>query len=142
MKKEKQTITLDEIKARESNAIASANALIEEMKNGTRHSPKTEFLHSIEMFIVKLVEGNVPYRKIAIWIEDTYAFKVSEQMIRSYAKNVLKIPSGKESKNLLDEIGNGAINHPTSSISQSTVKEQKKAISNRELSDIEQGETL
>lgn len=142
MKKEKQIITPDEIKAKEIDAMASANALIEETKNGTRSSPKTEFLHSIEGFIIKLVEGRVPYRKIALWIEDTYAFKVSEQMIRNYANNVLKISTKKESKNILDEINNGTINHPTSASNQTTIKEQKRALANKELSHTEQEETL
>lgn len=142
MKKEKQTITPDEIKAKENDAIITSDALIKEMKNGRRNSPKTEFLQSIEAFIIKLAEGKVPYRKIAIWIEDTYAFKVSEQMIRSYANNVLKISSKKENNNLLDEIGNGAIKHPASTDNQSAVKEQKRALASRELSHTEMEETL
>lgn len=142
MKKERQTITLEEIKSKESDAISSADNLIEEIRNGTRSSPKKEFLHNIQGLIIKLVEGNVPYRKIAQWIEDTYAFKVSEQMIRSYAKNVLKIHPEKESKNLLDEIANRTIDSPTPASSPTTIKEQKKAIYNRELSDREKEETL
>ncbi len=142
MKKEKQTITLEEIKAKESEAAASTNTLIEEMKNGTRHSPKTEFLKHIENHITKLVNAKVPYRKISHWIEKTYAFKVSDQMIRSYVKNVLKIHPENDTKNLLDEISNGTINPPTSARKQTTVKEQKIALSNRELSDTEQEETL
>lgn len=142
MKKEKQTITLEEIKAKEDEAISSAHSLIEEMKNGTRSSPKTEFLNNIKDLIITLVTAKVPYRKISQWTEDTYSFKVSEQMIRSYAKNVLKIHPGKDDKNLLDEIANGTINCPTPASNPTTVKEQKKAIYNRELSDREKEETL
>jgi len=142
MKKETPTITVEEIKSKESDAISSADILIEEMKNGTRSSPKTEFLNNIKDLITKLVNAKVPYRKISQWTEDTYAFKVSEQMIRSYAKNVLKIHREKDDKNLLNEIGNGALRSPTPEGNTSTVKEQKKALSNRELSNIEKEETL
>ena len=142
MKKEKRIITLEEIKSLENDAISSADSLIEDMKNGTRSSPKTEFLNNIKDLILKLVNEKVPYRKIAQWIEDTYSFKVSEQMVRSYAKNVLKISSRKQDKNILDEIAKGIIDSPTLTNNPTTVKEQKKAISNRELSDIEKEETL
>ena len=142
MKKETPTITVEEIKSKESDAISSADILIEEMKNGTRSSPKTEFLNNIKDLIITLVKAKVPYRKISQWIEDTYSFKVSEQMIRGYAKNVLKINLEKDTTNLLDEIGNGASKSPTQEDNPATVKEQKRAISTRQLSDIEMEDTL
>ena len=135
MQKDKQTITLEEIRSRENDAMTSSDILIKKMKNSTRSSPKSEFLNNIEVFLKKLIDGGVPYRKISIWIYDTYAFKVSEQMVRSYAYNILKVPKKGSTKYELDDVDNKQDNI-------TTVKDQKRALSSRKLSNSEQEETL
>lgn len=146
MQKGKLTITLEEIKSRENDAMTSSEILIKKMKNSTRSSPKSEFLYNIEVFLKKLIDGGVPYRKISIWIYDTYAFKVSEQMVRSYAYNVLKVPKKRTAKYQLDDEDNKQNNISISPTSRdnniTTVKEQKRVLSNRKLSNKEQEETL
>ncbi len=82
-----RVISVEEIKAKEQAARASAQELIQAAKAQRHTSPTQEFLRHIHPFVVKLHKHGVSYVRIARWIMETYSYKISAQSVRKYLKS-------------------------------------------------------
>lgn len=88
----------------EEKRKALASELEKEAKSKkSGSSPATDFLTKISDEIKKSIDDKVSYRAIARTIESVYSVSVSEQTIRAFAHNILKVPkkvvkSSKESE--------------------------------------------
>ena len=85
------TLTDEQIEQKKLELEARFKKSIEEKKQG-RKSPAKKFLIQIEELVRTAIKNELSYRQIAKDIKDIYNFKISEQTIRSFAHNTLKIP--------------------------------------------------
>ena len=90
MAKDKKELTSEEIVKKKSELESKIKSSIMNKKQG-RQSPAKKFLTEIKDLVEIAINNGVSYSQLKKDIYDTYSFKISEQTIRSYVKNNIKV---------------------------------------------------
>ena len=92
-------LTKEEIEAKKDELKAKISESKKKALVG-RSSPAKDFLNEISDILKDALKHNVSYKQLTKDIFDTYKFKVSEQTLRAFAKNVLGVSKQKRSKSI------------------------------------------